>query len=153
MGLFSFLFKEKQPTSRELKKKDLSVAGTYYYQDGIAKLATPNKDYKSSAKTLLANDKGMQRIFQYNYINKPVELIPEPQNKHDKNAIKVVIAGELVGYIPREECLQVKQILNHSEIKYISAHISGGKYKVVNSDGTVEKDSLDISINVRIAYV
>lgn len=30
-------------------------------------------------------------------------VAPEPSNKHDKNAIKVIIDGTIVGYIPRSE--------------------------------------------------
>lgn len=160
MGLLDLLFKKpensaKKPedSTRTLKTKDFFIVGTYYHQKEISKLSVANKDYKCTAKTLIAQDKSMQRIFQYTYINKPVKLVPEPKNKHDKNAVKVIIAGEHVGYIKREECQSVKRILNTKDIKYISAFISGGKYKIVNNDGSVEKDELDISINVRIAYV
>jgi rubrerythrin len=31
------------------------------------------------------------------------ELVPEPENTHDPNAIKVLIGGELVGYLSRED--------------------------------------------------
>ena len=153
MGIFDLLFKKSENTTKALKTKDFFVVGTYYHQNEISKLAVANKDYKSKANTLIEQEKTMQRIFQYTFINKPVKLVPEPNNKHDKNAVKVIIAGEHVGYIKREECSQVKNILNNKEIKYISAFISGGKYKIVNNDGSIEKDELDISINIRIAYV
>jgi len=147
------LFKKSEGTTKTLKTKDFFVVGTYYHQKEISKLTVANKDYKSKASTLIEQEKTMQRIFQYTFINKPVKLVPEPNNKHDKNAVKVIIAGEHVGYIKREECSQVKNIIKNKEIKYISAFISGGKYKIVNNDGSVEKDELDISINIRIAYV
>lgn len=152
MGLFD-LFMKKEESSRTLKTEDFFVVGTYYHQNEIYKLAVSNKDYKCSAKTLISQDKVMQKIFQYSFVNKPVKLVPEPKNKHDKNAVMVIIAGEHVGYIKSEECLQIKKILKNNDIKYITAFISGGKYKIVSSDGSVEKLETDVSIKIRIAYV
>ncbi|CAL9380542.1 hypothetical protein SUDANB95_01047 [Actinosynnema sp. ALI-1.44] len=32
----------------------------------------------------------------------PAELRPEPNNRHDRNAVQVVVEGHVVGYLPRE---------------------------------------------------
>jgi hypothetical protein len=37
------------------------------------------------------------------YIRTNAELRREPGNPHDRNAVQVLIAGEVVGYLPREE--------------------------------------------------
>lgn len=145
--------KTENSTPRTLKTEDFYVVGTNYHKNDISKLAVVNKDYQCSAKKLINEGKAMKKIFQYSFINKPIKLIPEPENVHDRNAIKVVIAGEHVGYISSEKCLYVKEILKKNDIKYITAFISGGKYKVVSLNGSTEKFERTITINIRIAYV
>lgn len=151
----SWHFQEPNNTpsaSRELVKEDYEVAGVGYYLDNIGKLACINKNYRYGPKRLIESGLVQQKIFQYTYVNKPVKLIPEPINKHDRNAIMVLIAGEKVGYISREENMKVHRILNYGDIKYISSSISGGKYKVISPNGDVIKSEYSIRINIRIAY-
>lgn len=38
-------------------------------------------------------------------------LVPEPTNKHDRNAVKVVIDGEHVGYVPAEDAPRVRRAI------------------------------------------
>ena len=40
-----------------------------------------------------------------------LELIPEPTNKHDPNAIKVIVDGKHIGYVPANKCAKVHKIL------------------------------------------
>lgn len=155
MGLFNIFSKKEaagQNVSGKLINEDFEVAGEYYYTENIMKLACSNEDWKKDATTLSAEGKIGKKIFQYNFINKPVKLIPEPKNKHDKNAVQVIIAGELVGYISREDNVHVKEILSKREIKYISAVICGGEYKVASEDGCVKWEE-NINITVRLGYV
>lgn len=153
MGLFDFLKKKEEPPTRTLKTEEFTAVGINYYEENIKKLAVCNEDWKSRTATIVKNGKAWQKIFRYNFINKPVKLVPEPKNKADKNAVQVIIAGELVGYISREENVHVKDILSKHEVKYISAFISGGEYKVVSENGDMFKDSYSIKVNVKIGYV
>lgn len=132
---------------RELKKEKFFISGTVYYEENIKKLRVLNPNYKSKS----CDNPG--RIYKYYFINKPVKLIPEPDNEFDKNAIQVMIAGEIVGYIPKHENLYVKDILENHDIKYISSFISGGEFKLINADGPDFKSSSDISVSVTIGYV
>lgn len=138
---------------RSFQEKTYYVVGTQYYLGAISSLARVNPDWKKSGAVLASEGKVMEKIFKTNYINKPVKLVPEPQNKHDKNAIKVIISGKTVGYISREDNRKVKRILTQHDVKFISSFISGGPYKVVSENGdavTVEKQ---LSIHVKIGYV
>lgn len=158
MSLFSKLFQSKtEPVKQEtesvgLVKEDFRVTGVAYYTANIKKLACANEDWKKSGKKLAAEGRVMEKIFRYTYINKPVKLIHEPKNPHDKNAVAVYVAGEQVGYIPAEDAPHVRQVLSSKKIKYISSFIGGGDYKVVSEDGTVVKMDGDVKISVRIAY-
>lgn len=139
--------------SRTLKDETFYVAGVYYYEENIKKLANVNPDWKLSPKKVVEIGKSEKRIFHYNYVNRPVKLQPEPGNEHDKNAIAVFIAGELVGYISRTDNVRVKDILQNREVKSVSGFIGGGEYKIVGNDGTVSKDTSGIFVNIRIKYV
>lgn len=136
-----------------LKKEEYFVVGTQYYMENIGKLACSNPDWKHNAQTIIAHGNAEKKIFRYNYIYKPVKLIPEPENPHDKNAVYVLIAGEKVGYISHEDNIHVLDILKNNDVKYISAAVRGGQYKIVLTDKTIQKYEDPINIHVRIGYV
>ncbi|MBL6666848.1 MAG: HIRAN domain-containing protein [Flavobacteriaceae bacterium] len=45
-------------------------------------------------------------------IGDQVELIPEPENGYDKNAVMVIYKGTQLGYLPRSENRHIAKILN-----------------------------------------
>lgn len=112
------------------------VAGTYYHMAAIQRLAVANPEWRKSGKTLAAEGRAMEEIPHYLYKNSPVELVPEPKNPHDKNAIKVMIAGEHVGYISRDENVHVGSLLQSKRITGVTAEISG-EVKAACNDGTI----------------
>ena len=128
------------------------VAGTHYCMQNIMKLATRNPDWRKTGKALVAAGYAGKRVFRYTYINKPVKLIPEPQNPHDPNAVMVQIAGEKVGYISAEEAPHVNDVLKHRNIIYISGFIGGGDQKYIEEDGTFERYDGEPYVHVRIKY-
>jgi len=153
MSLLNTFIKKVSLSKREpeYREKTFCVVGVRYYLDNLQKLACADSNYRKSGKTLVSDGIVSKRIYQYTYINKPVKLVPESHNPHDKNAVAVHIAGELVGYIAADEAPEVRSILA-SDVKFVSSFISGGKYKVVHPDGTVEKRDSEIHINIKIGY-
>ena len=145
--------KDKEPQRRILTEEDFFAAGVSYYNSNINKLACPNPDWKKRASTIVKEGKAGKRIFRYNYVNRPVKLIEEPNNPNDPNAVAVMFAGEIVGYISRMDNVKVKNILANREIISLSGFISGGDYKVVLEDGSVEKDNNHFKVTVRIKYI
>lgn len=137
-------------TNNEFTIEKFYVAGVQYYTDNINKLAVRNPDWKMTAAQL--TKAGKDKVFRYNYINKPAKLIPEPQNKHDRNAIMVMVAGEKVGYISQEDNVHVLQILKKCKIKFISSFIGGGQYKIVLEDGSMSHLENDLKISIKIGY-
>jgi len=133
------------------KEEIIDIVGEDYCLKNIMKLGQKNSDYSDSAQVNIENDLAMKKIFQYNFINKPVSLVPEPTNKHDKNAIMVCIANKKVGYIPADLTAHIRRIFS-GDVKFISAFVSGGKYKVVSTNGDVDEGEYRINIRVRIGY-
>lgn len=137
---------------RSLVKEDFFVVGTPYYQENIKLLACTTDEWKLTGKKAIESGFLGKKIFHYTYVNKPVKLVSEPDNPEDKNAIAVYIAGEKVGHISREDNIHVADVLSHKSIKYITALITGGEYKVVSSDGKFMRVDGSVRITVRIAY-
>lgn len=152
MGLFDFLKKEQPQEERNLVKEDFKVVGAHYHPNEIKRLQNANPDWRKGGKTLAAEGKVMQRIYHYSYINKPVKIEIDDGNIYRKGALKVLIAGEHVGYIPDEHTKHVTEILKTKSVKYVTAYIKGGEYKVVSENGDAVKWEEDIKINLRIAY-
>lgn len=144
---------EAHAADRALKTETFSVVGIHYCMDSIGKLAYKNQDWKLTGKQAVSKGKAGQKIFRYYYTNKPVKLVLEPKNPHDKNAVMVRIAGEKVGYIGKDENLHVRDIMKKYEIKYISGFISGGTYKVAAENGTFATMEENIRIKIKIGYV
>jgi hypothetical protein len=63
----------------------VNVAGESHYQDALR---------------AIAGDAGGQVRLE-----REATLVPEPDNPHDANAVKVLIGGRLVGYLPRAEAV------------------------------------------------
>lgn len=141
------------PAGRTLTEETLHAVGVSYYEDNIQKLACKNPDWQLSAEQIVNSGKAGKRIFRHTYINRPVKLVLQPDNEHDPNAVAVIIAGELVGYISREDNLHVKDILENRDIKSLSGFIGGGEYKIVGKDGDITKDEYGFSVNIRIKYI
>lgn len=139
--------------NRTLKEENFHAVGVSYYEANIRKLANPNPEWLAPVSQVINSGKAGKRIYEANYINKPVRLIHEPDNIHDRNAIAVVIAEELVGYISREDNIHVKDILDNCEIISLSGFIGGGNYKIISESGDVVKGEYSYSVNIRIRYI
>ncbi len=124
------------------------VAGVDYRMDQVIRLATPMKKWEMTNDQLLKKYPG-KRIYRYYFINEPVQLIPEPTNPNDPNAIMVFINSIHVGYVPRNECDTVKNYIS-TGISSLSARISGGEYKIIFEDGKSASFSDQISIEIII---
>lgn len=151
--LFPKLFGPKANQQGSLIAETFSLAGVSYYSANIDKLACSNPAWKYTAATAISKGLANKPIYRYNYINKPVKLVPEPNNPHDKNAVAVYFAGELVGYLKADDNQHALDILGSRDIKYISGFIGGGDYKVVTNEGQIIKESEHHSVRVKIAYV
>lgn len=145
--------KTEPSEKRILTEETFHAVGVSYYENNIRKLANVNPDWKLSATKIISEGKAGKRIFLHHYVNKPVKLQEEPNNVHDKNAVAVIIAGELVGYISREDNVHVKDILQNREIISTSGFIGGGEYKVVSEDGETQKTESGFTVNIRIKYI
>lgn len=144
--------KSSQEQPAGIKEELFRAAGTHYYLQNIAQLATANPDWKKTGKTLAKQGLSGQRVYRFQYINKPVKLILENDNPHDRNAVIVQIAGEKVGYISADEAPHVREILSLRTVQFISAFVGGGDYKEIYEDGTFQRFEDEPFVRVKIRY-
>lgn len=111
-----------KPTASKRFKCD--VVGLRYQEENIIDLLYENDDYD--------DPDGDGRVYKYDIYDGSALLEPEPTNKYDTNAIKVIVDGEHIGYIPSEKCAQVKELISKPYTASVS--ISGGPYKEFNFD-------------------
>ena len=63
-----------------------------------------------------------------------IELVPEPDNAYDQNAIKVMADGKHVGYIKSGSCTHLLKCIQEKRIAGITCQIGGGPYKLLEKE-------------------
>lgn len=121
----------KEPRPAPKKVKTYKVAGVSYRLKNIMELAAENDFYSYSKKELIKVELTGQRVWKYVFCADKVELVPEPDNPQDPNAIKVIIDGLHVGYIKAGTCAHLLKVIREGRLGKIEAVIGGGPYKYV----------------------
>lgn len=124
----------KAPEKPRAKFERHKLAGTSYHMDAIMALAQENPDYDLTKREIIDDGLTDERIYQYTFADGPVELVDDPDNEHDPNAIKVLVAGQHIGYIKRGSTGRVHNLQRAGRVLGVTAEIYGGKYKVVICD-------------------
>lgn len=144
MGLFDLFKAKKQepapaaapaPVTKKEKDeniKNFKVAGISFHEKDLMKLSAANEDYSLVKSGLIKAGLIGKDIYQYVFPVSNVELIPEPDNKEDPNAVKVVVDGTHIGYIKKGNCSQVKNLMSKDKIDHLDIWIGGGKYKRID---------------------
>lgn len=135
-----------------MKTENFKVAGVTQYTKAFLTLGEKSDDYDLSNAEIKQEYGDGDRIFQYEFFPAKVELIPEPENEYDPNAVMVVVDGEKIGYIKKGNCTHVKNLLAQGDAR-VSVEIGGGKYKDVLEDDdrlTVERDEMPFWARVSI---
>lgn len=161
MGLFDMFKKKETPVAvpqQEEPKRNVQghkVVGHNYRQNEIKTLGILNPDYKLKKNELIKKGLVDVNVYEYNFPALKAELIQEPTNEYDPNAIKVVVDGVHVGYIKAGSCSRVKNLINNESIETVDAIIYGGNYKHLADCGEeiYEMDSSRGDVRVRIEIV
>lgn len=130
------------------------VAGTSHYLGEILDLAVPNDDYKMKKSELLEYYEEGDEIPQFTFPrNMLVNLVDEPENEYDPNAIRVELDGKKVGYIKKGSTGRIRNIRNEPDVK-IKAEIVGGSFKKIyeDDDGKGRVESLKLDYGVRLTF-
>ena len=144
------------PATPDIKPKyeyfGFNVAGVYYRKDDIIDLLDENDDYEMTKKEIIESGLDGEYIYKYSIKDSDAELIPEPDNENDKNAIMVMVDGTHVGYVPKDKIKKTKRTLEGKHVDRIRCSIYGGDYKVVYDDSPTKKGSTDLKAEISIKY-
>ena len=78
--------------------------------------------------------------------------MPEPNNPHDNNAVMVLVDNNLVGYIPAEYALFVKNLISRRSLSFAGVSILGGNVKIVYSNRDVVIDRNGFRVKLKFTY-
>ena len=151
MGILSILFpnifsstKDNLDTKTEFKETiifhdSFLLMGTNYHKKEAYEVA----DFLSGGEHYFGKDnkylksyilRTYKTVYKYNKL-KTVDVIlqREPLNKHDKNAIKVLVNNTFVGYIPAEIARKIASVVKNNKYRYDAILTGrGGPYKTVD---------------------
>ena len=148
-------------TYQEIEYK---VAGISFREDEIIKkLGEVNDDYSLSKKEFIDEFAEDERVYKLDFPYATAQLIPEPENEYDPNAIAVVVDGVQIGYVPKNKAKAVRKLIDDPLYMGTTVEIQGGAYKVLRSDWDddkgkdvyeIEKDECPLfaTITIRMKY-
>lgn len=110
------------------------VVGESYHKKEIATLGYDNPDYKLAKGELYKRGYYEKAVYAHYFPKLEATLQPEPDNKHDPNAIKVLVRGIHVGYIGRTDCPAIKAMLDNGRIRRVQASIRGGDSRMIYTE-------------------
>lgn len=130
----------KKVAAKKSGPKVYRVTGMSYHMDNLMRLALEDDNFSMTKKEMIDYGLVGERVYKYFFDVDKVDLIPEPENPHDPNAIKVIVDKEHVGYIKAGSCAHLLKVINGNRIKKISCEISGGPYKYIEEDFDYDKE-------------
>ena len=142
-----------EPDKPLYKKYTFKVAGISRRQkDIINKLLPENDDYEMSKSELVEIGMVDERVYKYSPITSDAELVPEPTNPRDPNAIKVVVCSVHIGYVPADRTGKVKDLLDLRQIHSVTCSFYGGPYKIIREDYDYDKEKEIYTIEKESQY-
>lgn len=135
------------PADDFVKLTDFEAKSWGMHKDGIMAVCERRPGFSVSDAEFLHRYKPGRKVYQFAYRDGEGALIPEPQNRHDPNAIGVYVDGYMVGYVPAELCRSVKALIASPHRVVVSIH--GGPWKV-NRETFVEVGAYDWTVDVQI---
>lgn len=144
----------KHKPSEDCDSYNFAVAGVYYHEkDIIEGLMDENPEYDLTKKEIEEDGLEDTYLYKYSVAFADVDLVPEPDNQYDPNAIKVIADGVLVGYVPAKKTKAVRKIMDEKKIVQSQCQVYGGDYKVLNYDSSsIRTGSTDLKAVVSIKY-
>lgn len=144
------------PESKPMQKQNYvggcEIVGESYYKDNIASLGTISRDYYWPQDRLYEKYVEGDRVYKYQFDSMDAELVPEPENPHDPNAIRVDVNGVTVGYIARDNTQRIRETMD-SGVKF-RAKISAGPHKEISEtpDGLLMSEKEDYDFRVWLSF-
>ncbi|MGT2812930.1 HIRAN domain-containing protein [Streptococcus minor] len=152
--------KKDYANNQRILTQKYSVAGTSYRLENIHQLikkiyqeefgAEPYNGF--STKEIREYVEFGDKLYRYGgFWTSDVVLIPEPANKNDSNAIKVIAKDIFVGYIPKDKTGEIHKILANSDLELRSSiWVVGGPYKYFDFSKYRVIENTDLKVGLQL---
>ena len=134
-------YKEQRDLSKATHYRQFDVAGCFAHQQELQILGTLNQKFGKDVP-------GTQYKYS-SFVHSPVVLEFEPTNEHDPHAIMVKIGDVFIGYVPRDENIEIGRMLIDGKAKQITARIYGGDYSYqLHGNTYIEPNDIECSCRI-----
>jgi len=103
------------------------VAGISYQEENVKEILPNNFDWELTNRELKDYHAG-ERVWQYDMYEGTAEIVPEPDNQYDPNALAVYVEGLRIGYVKKGSQAYFRNV------RTVDITIGGGPYKDVTED-------------------
>lgn len=117
------------------RQEQFTAAGTSFHKAELADFGVPNPDYKLDKMQLYRAGLLDTDVYALNFEPVLAALVPEPENPHDKCAVKILLNGVHVGYIRANQSAFVTWLLATGKVRRVQAQAYGGDYRTLTYDG------------------
>lgn len=135
-----------EPAAKDSDVFTYDVAGLSFYMDNLMSMMVPNYLYNYRKQELIDTCNTDINVYKQTVEDKQVELIPDPDNSHDPNAVKVLLGGKQIGFVPAANSAHILDLMGTGRIVSIAYTVQGGKYKRVDEDYDSMKDKSTYSM-------
>ena len=110
-------------------------------------------------KEIIEDDLEVAEFEDLYFSQDEISFVPEPTNEYEPNAIKVFITYDEVpihiGYVPKKNNVELKNILDNEDVRRIEGRYVGGKIKSLDYDDDEDKDivvieELTLGVNIQL---
>lgn len=124
----------------------IDVAGASYYYDSIVRCMKRNPKYDLPDNDIV--DLSSKKIYEFFPLSTNAILTPEPTNRHDVNAVMILVDNNLVGYVPAEYSPFVKGLILQEALSFAEVNILGGNVKTIypNNDVVISRNSFRLKL-------
>lgn len=131
--------------------EECEVVGESYHRDEIASLGELSRVYYVPRDRLFGSFVEGDVLYKYQFERMAAELVPEPDNPHDADAIRVEVAGVTMGYIPRKDTERVRALLDGGAD--VVAEITAGPDKIItDAGGVLNFETRERDFSVRLCF-
>lgn len=130
---------------------ECAVVGESFHRDAIAGLGKLSRAYYVPRDRLFGLYVEGDTVPKYEFERMEAELVPEPDNPHDANAIRVDVCGETIGYVPRYETERVRALLDEGATADVE--ITAGPDKLIrDAGGVLDFEPRDRDFSARLYF-
>lgn len=120
-------------------------------EDRIKVLET-NPNFELSTKQLYHKGFVGKRVYKYFYRYSDATIQREPKNKHDKNAVMILVNGQFFGYVNRDDAPVIGAAIKKNQIISCAIVMTGGPYRYIISEDQSTAGGGDFDVKLEVTY-